>query len=127
MIEPAAALVNWARWAVDGGSWRETCYSAEGRYSRAEERYVFADDAEKRLRPQYDPRIGEQVERLINRLPDQEKLVLRARHVNWPRMADDMVARRLAMSARSFDTVLLSATVRFGKLWREQRAQRQAA
>ncbi|RKQ61221.1 hypothetical protein C8E02_0988 [Vogesella indigofera] len=119
MIEPAAALQHWAKWAVDTGNWRQTCAGIEKHYANNPERYVHADDTEKRFRFKYDQRTGELVERLVNTLPDQEKLVLRARHVHFPHLADDIVARRLAMSTRSFDTTLLAATVRFGRVWRE--------
>ncbi len=119
MIEPAAALQHWAKWAVDTGNWRQTCAGIEKHYANNPERYVHADDAEKRFRFKYDQRTGELVERLVNTLPDQEKLVLRARHVHFPHLADDIVARRLAMSPRAFDTTLLAATVRFGRVWRE--------
>lgn len=119
MMEPAAALQHWAKWAVDTGNWRRTCTSIEKNFIKDPSRYKFADDEEKRLRFKYDQRTGEQVERMVNTLPDQEKLVLRARHVHWPHLADDIVARRLGMSARSFDTTLLAATVRFGRFWRD--------
>ncbi|MFK7088670.1 hypothetical protein AAFM71_07620 [Chromobacterium violaceum] len=125
MIEPAAALAHWGRWAVDTGNWRRTCVSIEKRFISDPSRYQFADDEEKRLRFRYDARIGERTEDIVNLLPDQEKLTLRARHVHFPHLTDDIIARRLAMSARSFDTILLSATVRFGRLWRE--AYREAA
>lgn len=118
MIEPAAALQHWAKWAVDTGNWRQTCTSIEKKFADDSSRYRFADDEEKRFRFRYDQRTGELVEQLVNTLPDQEKLVLRARHVHFPHLADDIVARRLAMSARAFDTVLCAATVRFGRNWR---------
>lgn len=127
-MEPSAALQHWARWAVDNGSWRRTCYSYEGRFASDPSRYTHAvdeEDAERRLAFRYDVRTGERVERMVNAMPDREKEVLRARHVHWPHLADDIVARRLGMSAKSLDTVLLAATVRFGRAWRE--AQRVAA
>ena len=74
---------------------------------------------EKRFRFKYDQRIGETVEALVCAMHDQEKLVLRARHVHWPHLADDIVARRRGMSPRAFDTTLLAATVRFGRIWRD--------
>ena len=74
---------------------------------------------EKRFRFKYDQRTGEKVEVLVNTMHDQEKLVLRARHVHWPHLADDIIARRLGMSPRAFDTTLLAAAVRFGRIWRE--------
>lgn len=128
MMEPSAALKHWARWAVDNGGWRKTCYSYEGRFASDASRYqhaVDAENAEQRLAFRYDPRIGEQVERMVNTLPDNEKQAMRARHVHWPHLSDDIVARRLGISARSLDTVLLAATVRFGRAWRE--SQRVAA
>lgn len=119
MIEPASALQHWAKWAVDNGSWRRTCAGIEKRYVFDAERYVHADDAEKRLQFRYDMRTGESVERIVVTLPDAERRALIARHVHWPHLADDIVARRLGMSARSFDAILLAATVRFGRLWRD--------
>lgn len=119
MIEPAAALKHWGAWAVDTGNWRRTCAGIEKRWVNDPSRYVYPDDMEKRFRFKYDQRIGERVEALVNTLQDQEKLVLRARHVHYPHLADDLVAHRLAMSARAFDTTLLAATVRFGRIWRE--------
>jgi hypothetical protein len=118
MMEPAAALAHWAKWAVDNGSWRQCCYSAEGNYAKAKERYEWAEDTEKHFRFRYDERTGQKVEQIVNTLPAGEREVLRARHVHWPHLADDIVARRLAMSARAFDTMLLSATIRFGRVWR---------
>lgn len=123
MMESAAALAHWAKWAVDTGNWRRTCTSIEKRFINDPSRYTFADDDEKRFRFKYDQRTGERVEKLVNTLPDQEKLVLRARHVHWPHLADDIVARRLAMSARAFDTTLLAATVRFGRIWRQAHSE----
>lgn len=116
-MEPAEALKHWGRWAVDTGNWRRTCAGIEKRWINDPSRYSFPDDEEKRFRFKYDQRTGERVEALVNTLPDQEKLVLRARHVHYPHLADDLVARRLAMSARAFDTVLCAATVRFGRSW----------
>lgn len=124
-LQPSEALRHWARWAVDYGAWRQTCYSAEGRYALDKERYGWPDDAEKQFRFRYDTGVGELAERLVNQLPDVERQVLRARHVHWPHLADHLVARRLAMSARAFDTVLCAATVHFGQLWRS--SQRRAA
>jgi hypothetical protein len=124
-MEPNAALKHWGHWAVDTGNWRQTCAGIEKRWVTDPSRYQFADDAEKRFKFRYDMRTGERVEQLVNTLPDQEKLVLRAQHVHWPHLADDIVARRLGMSARGFDTILLSATVRFGRIWRA--GQREAA
>lgn len=118
MIEPAAALQHWGKWAVDNGNWRQTCTSVEKRFVDDTSRYRFADDEEKRFRFRYDEAVGQLAEKLVVALPDQEKLVLRARHVLWPHLADEWVARRLAMSAKAFDTVLLSATLRFAKAWR---------
>lgn len=119
MIEPAAALKHWGTWAVDTGNWRRTCAGIEKRWVNDPSRYVHPDDMEKRFRFKYDQRTGEKVEVLVNTMHDQEKLVLRARHVHWPHLADDIVARRLGMSPRAFDTTLLAATVRFGRIWRE--------
>lgn len=119
MIEPAAALKHWGAWAVDTGNWRRTCAGIEKRWVNDPSRYVHPDDVEKRFRFKYDQRTGEAVEVLVNTMHDQEKLVLRARHVHWPHLADDIVARRLGMSPRAFDTTLLAATVRFGRIWRE--------
>lgn len=119
MIEPAAALKHWGAWAVDTGNWRRTCAGIEKRWVNDPSRYVHPDDMEKRFRFKYDQRTGEAVEVLVNTMHDQEKLVLRARHVHWPHLADDIVARRLGMSPRAFDTTLLAATVRFGRIWRE--------
>jgi len=119
MIEPAAALKHWGAWAVDTGNWRRTCAGIEKRWVNDPSRYVHPDDVEKRFRFKYDQRTGEKVEVLVNTMHDQEKLVLRARHVHWPHLADDIVARRLGMSPRAFDTTLLAATVRFGRIWRE--------
>lgn len=119
MIEPAAALKHWGAWAVDTGNWRRTCAGIEKRWVNDPSRYVHPDDMEKRFRFKYDQRTGEKVEVLVNTMHDQEKLVLRARHVHWPHLADDIIARRLGMSPRSFDTTLLAATVRFGRIWRE--------
>ena len=119
MIEPAAALKHWGAWAVDTGNWRRTCAGIEKRWVNDPSRYVHPDDMEKRFRFKYDQRTGEAVEVLVNTMHDQEKLVLRARHVHWPHLADDIIARRLGMSPRAFDTTLLAATVRFGRIWRE--------
>ena len=119
MIEPAAALKHWGAWAVDTGNWRRTCAGIEKRWVNDPSRYVHPDDVEKRFRFKYDQRTGEAVEVLVNTMHDQEKLVLRARHVHWPHLADDIVARRLGISPRAFDTTLLAATVRFGRIWRE--------
>ncbi len=119
MIEPAAALKHWGAWAVDTGNWRRTCAGIEKRWVNDPSRYVHPDDVEKRFRFKYDQRTGEAVEVLVNTMHDQEKLVLRARHVHWPHLADDIVARRLGVSPRAFDTTLLAATVRFGRIWRE--------
>lgn len=119
MIEPAAALKHWGAWAVDTGNWRRTCAGIEKRWVNDPSRYVHPDDVEKRFRFKYDQRTGEKVEVLVNTMHDQEKLVLRARHVHWPHLADDIIARRLGMSPRAFDTTLLAATVRFGRIWRE--------
>lgn len=119
MIEPAAALKHWGAWAVDTGNWRRTCAGIEKRWVNDPSRYVHPDDMEKRFRFKYDQRTGEKVEVLVNTMHDQEKLVLRARHVHWPHLADDIIARRLGMSPRAFDTTLLAATVRFGRIWRE--------
>lgn len=119
MIEPAAALKHWGAWAVDTGNWRRTCAGIEKRWVNDPSRYVHPDDVEKRFRFKYDQRTGEAVEVLVNTMHDQEKLVLRARHVHWPHLADDIVARRLGMSPRALDTTLLAATVRFGRIWRE--------
>lgn len=119
MIEPAAALKHWGAWAVDTGNWRSTCAGIEKRWVNDPSRYVHPDDMEKRFRFKYDQRTGEKVEVLVNTMHDQEKLVLRARHVHWPHLADDIIARRLGMSPRAFDTTLLAATVRFGRIWRE--------
>lgn len=119
MIEPAAALKHWGAWAVDTGNWRRTCAGIEKRWVNDPSRYVHPDDMEKRFRFKYDQRTGEKVEVLVNTMHDQEKLVLRARHVHWPHLADDIVARRLGMSPRAFDTTLLAATVRFGRIWRD--------
>lgn len=119
MIEPAAALKHWGAWAVDTGNWRRTCAGIEKRWVNDPSRYVHPDDMEKRFRFKYDQRTGEKVEVLVNTMHDQEKLVLRARHVHWPHLADDIVARRLGMSPRAFDTTMLAATVRFGRIWRE--------
>lgn len=123
MIEPAAALAQWGKWLNDSGSWRGTTYSIEGRYASDPERYRFAEDAEtarRRVRVCYSLLIACQVEQIVNQLPQGEKAVLRARHVHYPHLADEDVARRLAMSARAFDTLLLSASVRFGRMWRRQ-------
>ena len=123
MIEPAAALAQWGKWLNDSGSWRGTAYSIEGRYASDPERYRFAEDAEtarRRVEVRYSPLIASQVEQLVNRLAPGEKAALRARHVHYPHLADEDIARRLAMSARAFDTLLLAATVRFGRAWREQ-------
>jgi len=119
MIEPAAALKHWGAWAVDTGNWRRTCAGIEKRWVNDPSRYVHPDDMEKRFRFKYDQRTGEKVEVLVNTMHDQEKLVLRARHVHWPHLADDIIARRLGMSPRTLDTTLLAATVRFGRIWRE--------
>lgn len=119
MIEPAAALKHWGAWAVDTGNWRRTCAGIEKRWVNDPSRYAHPDDMEKRFRFKYDQRTGEKVEVLVNTMHDQEKLVLRARHVHWPHLADDIVARRLGMSPRAFDTTLLAATVRFGRIWRD--------
>jgi hypothetical protein len=119
MIEPAAALKHWGAWAVDTGNWRRTCAGIEKRWVNDPSRYIHPDDMEKRFRFKYDQRTGEKVEVLVNTMHDQEKLVLRARHVHWPHLADDIVARRLGMSPRAFDTTLLAATVRFGRIWRD--------
>ena len=119
MIEPAAALKHWGAWAVDTGNWRRTCAGIEKRWVNDPSRYVHPDDMEKRFRFKYDQRTGEKVEVLVNTMHDQEKLVLRARHVHWPHLADDIIARRLGMSPRAFDTTLLAATVRFGRIWRD--------
>ena len=119
MIEPAAALKHWGAWAVDTGNWRRTCAGIEKRWVNDPSRYVHPDDMEKRFRFKYDQRTGEKVEVLVNTMHDQEKLVLRARHVHWPHLADDIIARRLGMSPRAFDTTLLAATVRFGRVWRD--------
>lgn len=125
MIEPAAALKHWGAWAVDTGNWRRTCAGIEKRWAEDPSRFVHADDAEKRFRFRYDQKAGETAERLVNALVDQEKLVLRARHVHWPHLSDENIARRLGMRPASFDTVLCAATVSFGKLWR--RHHREAA
>lgn len=119
MIEPAAALKHWGAWAVDTGNWRRTCAGIEKRWVNDPSRYVHPDDMEKRFRFKYDQRTGEKVEVLVNTMHDQEKLVLRARHVHWPHLADDIIARRLGMSPRTLDTTLLAATVRFGRVWRD--------
>lgn len=119
MIEPAAALKHWGAWAVDTGNWRRTCAGIEKRWVNDPSRYIHPDDMEKRFRFKYDQRTGEKVEVLVNTMHDQEKLVLRARHVHWPHLADDIIARRLGMSPRAFDTTLLAATVRFGRIWRD--------
>ena len=119
MIEPAAALAHWAKWAVDTGSWRQSCVSIEHRCIDDPARYVFEEDAEKRFRFRYDQKIGELVEKLVTTMPAAERQALQARHVHFPALTDEAVARRLGMSARGFDTVLLAATLRFGRLWRE--------
>ncbi len=119
MIEPAAALAHWARWAVDPGNRSQSCVSIEHRCMDDPARYVFEEDAEKRFRFRYDQRIGELVEKLVTTMPAAERQALQARHVYFPALTDDAVARRLGMSARGFDTVLLAATARFGRLWRE--------
>lgn len=119
MMEPTAALAHWAKWAVDTGSWRRTCAGIEKRWINDPSRYRFPDDEEKRFRFRYDQRTGERVEALVGTLQDQEKLVLRARHIHYPHLPDNLVARRLALSDRAFDTTLLAATVRFGRIWRE--------
>ncbi|MCG9064701.1 hypothetical protein LH425_06540 [Laribacter hongkongensis] len=119
MIEPAAALAHWAKWAIDTGSWRQSCVSIEHRCMDDPARYVFEEDAEKRFRFRYDQRTGELVEKLVTTMPTAERQALQARHVYYPALTDEAVARRLGMSARGFDTVLLAATLRFGRLWRE--------
>lgn len=73
----------------------------------------------KRFRFRYDQRIGELVEKLVTTMPTAERQALQARHVYYPALTDEAVARRLGMSARGFDSVLLAATARFGRLWRE--------
>ncbi|UGA38201.1 hypothetical protein JOS77_30770 [Chromobacterium haemolyticum] len=123
MIEPAAALAQWGKWLNDSGSWRGTTFSIEGRYASDPERYRFAEDAEtarRRCEVRYSPLIASQVEQMVNQLHQGEKAALRARHVHYPHLANEDIARRLAMSARAFDTLLLAATVRFGRAWREQ-------
>ncbi|BBH12892.1 NAD-glutamate dehydrogenase [Chromobacterium haemolyticum] len=123
MIEPAAALAQWGKWAVDHGSLRSTCFSIEGRYARDPARYRHEEDAETARRHaevRYSPLVAELVERLVNRMPANEKLALRARHVQYRHLADEDIARRVAMSAHAFDGLLLQATVRFGRAWREQ-------
>lgn len=123
MIEPAAALAQWGKWAVDHGSLRSTCFSIEGRYARDPSRYRHEDDAETVRRHadvRYSPLVAELVERLVNRMLANEKLALRARHVQYPHLANEDIARRLAMSAHAFDGLLLQATVRFGRNWRQQ-------
>lgn len=121
MIEPAAALAQWGKWAVDHGSLRSTCFSIEGRYANDPVRYRFAEDKEtarRRSENRYSPLIAGQVEQLVNQLAKGERAVLRARHVHYPHLADEDIARRLAMSFSSFDRLLLQATVRFGRAWR---------
>ena len=119
MIEPAAALKHWSAWAVDTGNWRRTCAGIEKRWVNDPSRYVHPDDVEKRFRFKYDQRIGETVEALVCAMHDQEKLVLRAKHIYCSHMEDEKIASSLGMSPQAFDTVLCAATVRFGRIWRE--------
>ncbi|WP_374419527.1 hypothetical protein [Chromobacterium sp.] len=123
MTEAAAALAQWGKWLNDSGSWRGITPSIEGRYANDPERYRFAEDkdtARRRGEVRYNPLIAGQVERVVNQLAQGERAVLRARHVHYPHLADEDIARRLAMSAKAFDGALLQATVRFGRAWRRQ-------
>lgn len=123
MIPTQTAIRHWVMWCTDNGRWRQTCFSIEARYTRDPERYTHDDDKEtaaRRLDFRYDNNVGKAVEDLINTMPEQEKLVLRARHVKFPpALTDEQVANRCGMSHRSFDTIMLAATGRFGRLWRE--------
>ena len=119
-MEPAQALQHWAKWAVDSGSWRQTCYSAEGRFAMNKGRYVWSDDEDRQLRVRYDPTIAQKVESLVCVLPDMEKRAMQARYVNYPHLADEDVARRVGISARCFDTYLMAAHAHFGRMWRNE-------
>lgn len=122
-MNPQTALRHWAAWCVDAGSWRTTCYSIEGRYSRNPRRFDFDDDRERAARSlefRYDQRVAENVEQVINRLPEREKEVMRARFVRFPHLEECYIARRIGMPYRNFETVLCAAHARFGRMWREE-------
>jgi len=117
MMHATTALQHWGRWAVDNGNWRLTCASMERHYLTQRHRHLHDDDMEKLFRFRYDQHIGETVETLVNTLPGHERRVLRARYVNWPHLADELIARRLSLPARNLDTLLLAAHLHFGQCW----------
>lgn len=119
-MEANAALKHWAKWAVDNGSWRRTCTSIERHWVSDPSRFQFPDDAGQSFAFRYDVRVAEKVEEIVAGLIFQEKDVLRYRHIYLPHLADDVVARKMGMSARAFDTILLAATVHFGQMWRNE-------